>query len=783
MPHTLHSVFHPQSIAVIGASDRYGSTGRSVFGQLSANGAAPTVVPVNPKHKMIGGIKSFESLSAAYKEHHTDTAVVILAADKLNAIVREAAKCGIRNVVFINELDPPSSNIRSKLNRASETAFKEGIRLFAVPVNGLRGLYCPLPSIPACAYIGQSAGIADCMQHYATDRGILFSRFITLNPQNYPVSTGKIIDYTASESSTSALLVHISTLDHAQELVAALTAAARHKAVVVLTTLVDADQEALFAHALARRNILTVQTLTEFLTAAKLIHTGIGSHGNRIALISNTPQIGALSLKILPHTGLILAEPSTTTTRAISKLLPHKPSGTNPLNLPADTPPNVFAAAVEHILQDDNTDAVLLIYAGRHSADSYRVAQMTATLQNHSRKPLLLSWLGGADNEAVRQLFNSGKNLHFRQPEHALHALAQLNRYRDHRRSHTRMPPFYDYTPAIQAAQTLHKHLSSFLSVAVLPLPAPKTHVSKLLEGLKLHNQTSTKKSPASQLTLQWEKRHGFGQVLSLIGHSTQRIEILPPVTHDTAAAALSQLGLPPMIWHDWLLDTAEILSRLPEIHALTLTLYHNVQYGITCTEAKFNLQDPDSFTVSDTPQPNLFAPYPTHTEETIILNNGTQAQLRPIRPEDAELINRLATEQSDQSRYLRFMSPFTTLPPSLLAHLSRPDYQREFALILHDEHQIPLATANYTADPCDTSCEFAISTADHLHGQGIGTLLMHRLIRQAIHQGYHTMRAEILTDNHPMQKLALKLGFTLSQHPDDHNIIHAELNLTSLAQ
>lgn len=771
MPHPLYALFHPQSLAVVGASDRYGSSGRQVFSFLLAQRPAPLIVPVNNQHKTVGGIKAFETLADACKAHACDSAVVILAADKLNAIVREAAKYGVANIVFVGEADTPP-NMRNKFDRAAETARKAGIRLLWLPAAGLQGLYGnPHNTSPACAYIGQSPDIADCMSQYAADRQIVFSRFLTVNPPSYPVSTGQIIDYIVSETRTRALLVHIGSAEHAQDLLAALTAAARHKPVVVLPTLSDPAEARLFACALARKHILTVATLTEFLIAAKLIHADRNGRGKRVAILGNTPQIANLSLQTLAQTELEAARP----VRAAARLLPHKTAPANPLNLPADTPAPILAAAAEACLQDEHNDAVLLIYNSRHPADSLYTAQTVSALQQRSRKPLLLAWLGSADTAAVRQIFYTNKNLHFRQPEHALHALAQLHRYRLHRQQRYRTSPFYDYRPAAAAAAKLHTQWRSLLPVAVLPLPVPKTHTKHLLHALKLHPSDS--RSP-SQLTLNWEHHPRFGRTLTLTNAAGTHSPLLPPPEPEAVARVLQELSLPEMIWGDWLLDTLEILVRLPEIHSLTLHLHHHVQHGIACSEVKLNLQDPDRFTVSDPPAPDLFAAYPADAEEVLDLPDCPTLYLRPVRPEDAELIARLAAEQSEQSRYRRFGTRQNTLPPPLLSRLSRPDYPRDFALIAHSDDNQPLATAGYTADPDLTVCEFGISLADTLQGKGIGKLLMQRLIDRARSHGYQHMRAEILAENTPMQKLARALGFALSPHPDDNGIVRALLDL-----
>ncbi|WP_369588005.1 bifunctional acetate--CoA ligase family protein/GNAT family N-acetyltransferase [Kingella oralis] len=765
---SLSPLFAPARIAVVGASDRIGSIGRKVYTQLTALPQFQSVIPVNPNHKTIGGQKSYANLSEVAGEHALDLAIIVLSADKLASIIREAAKIHLRHLILINELDSAPTTWRNKLDRAIEAARKAKINLIALPSNSLAELFKQPENIPkACAYIGQSTSIADCVASYAQERDITFSRFLTLNTHNYPVSTGQIIDHIAAENSSTALLVHISTLnDNLRELISALHATARRKPVVVLITLHDANPqaEALLLQALERQHILIAHTLEQFFSAAKLIHTGIISRGKRIAIISNSPQISTLALKTLHRkTDLQLAEPQAHTVRGIAKYLPYKPSHHNPLYFPTDALPATFQAAASQYLQDDHIDAIFIIYTGQNTAESQQVAQMVSALQKNSRKPLLLVWLGSADTPQVRALFNQRKTLHFKQPESAIQALAQLNLYHRHNQQRHQIQPPHNYTHAAHAADELHKHIRPLIPVAILPATRMGSHA--LLSTLNLTHSHDT---PILQLT--WARQEPSGQTLprTTANHSTS---LLPPSQPSALHAALNQLQLPPEQWQDWLLNTSEILARLPEIHDLTLHLtspshHHSI---------KLNLQDPNSFSGS----PNILAPIPP-AQHTIALRNGDTATLRSVRSEDAALIQQLIQAQSEHSRYTRFMSKASEVPPALLAQLASPDYHRDYALILHTNSPTPtpLAHANYIADPIPTSCEFGIIIDDKLQGQGIGHQLMTQLIAHAKTQGHTLMRAEILSDNHPMQKLALKLGFTLNKHPHDNGLVEAKLHL-----
>lgn len=761
----LHTVFHPENVAIVGASDRYGTAGRSVFSQLLTGNLSAKLLPINPKHKTVGSLKAYASLSDAAQEYTLDTAIVIVAADKVVGVVREAIKVGVRHIVIVNELYPTPPAVQRQLARAAELAAKENVLLFALPVHGIEGVFLPAQQ-RASAYIGHGESIADCMDQYARERGIGFSRFLPLNPQtDYSVSTGKIIDFIAQESSTTALLVHISELDNARELVSALAAAAQHKPVVVLSTLLDDDEANLFLQALERKNILIAHTLTEFFTAAKLIHTGLTVRGTRLGIISNSPQIGALTLKAMSPEGIVAAQPNVTTQRALQRVLPYKSEHINPFYLPADAAPGLFQAALNHFLNDEHTDAIMLIYAGRNNADNLRTAHIAARMQQHTRKPILLVWLGNAETAEIRAIFNQHQTLHFKQPDHALQALAHLMRYRRQKQRKHQLATYHDYRYASAAAETLHQHLRPVLPMVAVP--ASKNATTRLLEALRVTSMGRKKIPP--QLYFNWTQHPTLGQVAHWLNEQGS-LNLLPPLTPEMVADACATLGLHEDRWQTWLLNTTEILNRLPEIAQLQLELAW-LPENMGAQVLKLSLQEAEA-----APQ-NILPPYPA-TEEVLTLKDGSLAYLRPVRAEDANLLRQHIEQMDDKARYMRFMSHFDTPPATLLARLTQPNYQRDDALILHDANNVVLATANFTAAPDLQSCEFGISTAAQMQGQGIGTLLMQRLIERARQRGFKTMYAEILTDNQAMQQLALKLGFVIQAHPEDNKVVIATLVL-----
>jgi acetyltransferase len=151
--------------------------------------------------------------------------------------------------------------------------------------------------------------------------------------------------------------------------------------------------------------------------------------------------------------------------------------------------------------------------------------------------------------------------------------------------------------------------------------------------------------------------------------------------------------------------------------------------------------------------------PYPAELEEQLVLREGTRLELRPMRPEDAELERRFFDTLSERSRYQRFMQYLPKLPPSLLARFTQLDYDRELALVALKDGRF-VAVGRYMPNADGESAEFALTVSDEWQGKGIGRALLERLCARAREAGYGALYGHILQANRDMLDLAGRLGF-----------------------
>lgn len=172
--------------------------------------------------------------------------------------------------------------------------------------------------------------------------------------------------------------------------------------------------------------------------------------------------------------------------------------------------------------------------------------------------------------------------------------------------------------------------------------------------------------------------------------------------------------------------------------------------------------------------------PYPARYEQVWPMRGGGEYHVRPIRPDDAQMLQKLVRELSPESRYFRFVSQLAELPTSMLARFTLIDYDREMALVavhrdsMVDEHgdthetERIIGVSRYVTNPDQSSCEFALLVADDFAGRGLGSRLMFAIMEVARDRGLAEIQGLVLANNPNMLKLMRRLGFEVRAFPDD---------------
>lgn len=149
-----------------------------------------------------------------------------------------------------------------------------------------------------------------------------------------------------------------------------------------------------------------------------------------------------------------------------------------------------------------------------------------------------------------------------------------------------------------------------------------------------------------------------------------------------------------------------------------------------------------------------------------LALPRGGRIRIRPIVPEDRDLLLWGFDHMSEESRYRRFMG-LKKLSDTDLDYLTNVDYTNHFAWVAfaHDEpHEPGVGVARYVRSKIDPEeAEAAVTVLDDWHHRGIGTLLLEALAAVALENGIQRFIGYVLVDNRPMLELLKGLGARLS--------------------
>jgi acetyltransferase len=223
----------------------------------------------------------------------------------------------------------------------------------------------------------------------------------------------------------------------------------------------------------------------------------------------------------------------------------------------------------------------------------------------------------------------------------------------------------------------------------------------------------------------------------------------------------------------DVLLRVSEMLCELPLLKEMDINPLILDENGALAADARIVVEYRQ-------PSADRYAhmaiyPYPTHLVNQWQLADGTDITIRPIRPEDAELVQKFVHDLSEESKYFRFMNSMQELTETMLVRFTQIDYSREMALIAvtqEQDREIELGVARYAINPDGDTCEFALVVADNITGKGLGQKLMVSLMEAGRASGLKTIEGEVLKNNHNMLKLTSRLGFSSKISDDDPGIV-----------
>jgi acetyltransferase len=475
----LDCFFSPKSVAVVGATERPGSTGRTILWNLISSPFGGVVYPVNSRRDNVLGIKAYPSIAAIADP--VELAVIITPAGSVPQVVRECADHGVKGAIVISagfrETGPAGAELE---RRVLDEARRTGLRLIGpnclgvmCPTTGFNATFAPATGLAgSVGFLSQSGAMCSAVLDWSLKKRVGFSAFVSTGSM-LDVNWGALIDHLGQDPKTRSIVIYMESIGDARSFLSAAREVALRKPIIVIKagrseeaakaaashTGSLAGSDDVLDTAFRRCGVLRVNSISEVFDMVEVLARQPRPQGNRLLIVTNAGGPGVLAADALLSGGGALAELSPECTMALNAALPPHWSHGNPIDVIGDADPERYAKAVQAASLEPSADGLLVIMTPQGMTDPVAIAEGLTPYAHLRGKPLLASWMGGAGVAGGENILSTAGIPSFSYPDDAVRAFLHMWRFDSNLKSLYETPALVEEPGAstAQAAQLLNQ--------------------------------------------------------------------------------------------------------------------------------------------------------------------------------------------------------------------------------------------------------------------------------------------------------------------------------------
>lgn len=320
----MRRLFHPHSIAVVGASPNIGGGKIPYYQVLKSCGYQGRVYPVNPKYTEIDGVKVYPTLEDLPEA--VDLAIVSVPASLALPTIRSAAARGVKFAHFYTSGfgEVGDTQVEEQIREAAGATRIIGPNCIGVLCSQSRVLFDPFfrqQGVGKAAFLGQSGGITSSFVRMAQSRHILINKVVSYGNQ-IDVTVEELIEYLAQDDTVEVIAAYIEDIKNGETFLRALKLATQQKPVVILKggttasgakaaashTGAIAGQHHIWAAVMRQTHCIQVETFEQMLDVIMLATADKVPTGSRLGFLGAGGGTSVLFTDLAYHNGLSLPE-------------------------------------------------------------------------------------------------------------------------------------------------------------------------------------------------------------------------------------------------------------------------------------------------------------------------------------------------------------------------------------------------------------------------------------------------------------------------------------------
>ena len=430
-------LFHPEAIAIIGASSDLTRIGGHPIKALKNAGYKGGLYLVNPKYPEMHGLKCYPDAMAIGQT--CDLAIIAVPAPGVAQAVRDCGKAGIPFAVVLTagfrETGPEGRKLEDELVRAVK---ESGVRIVGPNCQGMLSIQSRVwaafgsvadetefrPGSVSCAF--QSGGFGYAVVNLAEAQGIGF-RICVSSGNETDIDMPELLSAFLDDAGTSAIFAYLEGTPDARRLLdvgrksletgkpvmiwKAATTDAGIKAAASHTANMTGSYD-LYRAALRQSGLIEVDDVEPIVDLAKLFAQGRLPKGNAVGVLSISGGSGIVYADAAVRGGMTLPPFSERTMTALRKIVPAFGSPENPADITAGffNDMRLFTDALEVVLADPGLDQLSILLASISGASAGKACEAIAAVAARTDKPVHVAWSGrqAKSPEAVKALTEAG---------------------------------------------------------------------------------------------------------------------------------------------------------------------------------------------------------------------------------------------------------------------------------------------------------------------------------------------------------------------------------------
>ena len=437
---SIQRLLFPRSVAVIGASQRPRSVGRTVLRHLLDGDFRGPVFPVHRSAPSVAGVRAYPTVLDIPDD--VDLAVVATPAPSVLEIVGHCAEKGVRALVVLSagfgEAGPDGRARQRELVRLARAG---GMRVVGPNCLGIvntepevrlnASLAPTLPGRGRVGFFSQSGALGSALLDRVARRGMGLSTFVSAG-NRADVSGNDLLQYWEEDPATDVVLLYLESIGNPRKFTRLARRISRTKPIVAVksgrstqgvppghaasaVSLPDPAVGSLFEQA----GIIRVDDLAQLFDVAQLLAYQPLPEGGRVAVVGNSDSLGLLVRDACVSTGLDAAES---------------------VDLGPDASAADFDVALSKAVSDPGVDSVVTVFVPPLGGDDAEVARVFTRVAERTTKPIVTTFLAyhGLPEELRRLdpegVVAQGSVPSYPAPENAVRALAYATRYAAWRR-------------------------------------------------------------------------------------------------------------------------------------------------------------------------------------------------------------------------------------------------------------------------------------------------------------------------------------------------------------